>query len=428
MEKKLLTILSAIGLFFIVFSALSRQTFREETQVEEEVKIFSLNDSIRNAMSDIPELEGLDSRMEKYIKRWQMKGASLAITRGDSLVYAKGYGWADEELGIPMEPGHILRMASVSKLITATGIMVLQDRDSLSIRDTVFGPRGILNDSIFTSLIRYRDYKKITIEHLLRHQAGFGRDPLFSSRDVKHQLRLDRIPVAEDFYSVVLNRPLRFKPGSWQQYSNLGYLLLSEIIEKVSGMPYEEFIRKEVLEPAGCYDMHIAGNYYEDKRPNEVRYYTHEGDGKFIEDYTDNGMMVERSYGGNNIPLLQGAGAWCGSPIEIARLVASIDGSPEVPDIISQEAIAEMTGYYDRDTFSLGWNDTHPDKGWTRTGTLSGTCALVHRYPDGECWIMISNTSTWRGPSQSRYTESLFKQCRELYSSKLPRRNLFEGI
>ena len=428
MEKKLLTVLSAIGLFFIIFSIVARHCSRVEMPVEEEVTIFRLNDSIRNVMSDIPELEGLDSRIEKYLKRWQMKGGSLAITRGDSLVYAKGYGWADEELGIPMEPGHILRMASVSKLITATGIMVLQDRDSLSIRDTVFGPRGILNDSIFTSLVRYRDYKKITVEHLLRHQAGFGRDPLFSSRDVKHQLRLDHTPVAEDFYSVVLNRPLRFKPGSWQQYSNLGYLLLSEIIEKVSGMPYEEFIRKEVLEPAGCYDMHIAGNYYEDKRPNEVRYYTHEGDGKYIEDYTDNGVMVERSYGGNNIPLLLGAGAWCGSPIEIARLVASIDGSPEVPDIISPEAVAEMTGYYDRDTFSLGWNDTHPDKGWTRTGTLSGTCALVHRYPDGECWILITNTSTWRGPSQSRYTESLFKQCRELYSSKLPCRNLFEGI
>ena len=428
MEKKLLTVLSAIGLFFIIFSIVARHCSRVEMPVEEEVTIFRLNDSIRNVMSDIPELEGLDSRIEKYLKRWQMKGGSLAITRGDSLVYAKGYGWADEELGIPMEPGHILRMASVSKLITATGIMVLQDRDSLSIRDTVFGPRGILNDSIFTSLVRYRDYKKITVEHLLRHQAGFGRDPLFSSRDVKHQLRLDRTPVAEDFYSVVLNRPLRFKPGSWQQYSNLGYLLLSEIIEKVSGMPYEEFIRKEVLEPAGCYDMHIAGNYYEDKRPNEVRYYTHEGDGKYIEDYTDNGVMVERSYGGNNIPLLLGAGAWCGSPIEIARLVASIDGSPEVPDIISPEAVAEMTGYYDRDTFSLGWNDTHPDKGWTRTGTLSGTCALVHRYTDGECWILITNTSTWRGPSQSRYTESLFRQCRELYSPLLPKRNLFDGI
>ena len=52
-------------------------------------------------------------------------------------------------------------------------------------------------------------------------------------------------------------------------------------------MPYEEFICKEVLEPAGCYDMHIAGTYYEDRRDNEVRYYTHEGDGKYIEELRD---------------------------------------------------------------------------------------------------------------------------------------------
>ena len=293
MEKKILLILTLLGLISVLFCIIpGRGTYTDPP--EEEVHMIHLNDSITNSMSMIPELEGLDKKVEKYMRRWQIKGASLAITRGDSLVYAKGYGWADEELGLSMEPGHILRMASVSKLITATGIMVLQDRDSLSIRDTVFGPRGILNDSIFTSLIRHKDYRSITIEHLLRHQAGFGRDPLFSSRDVKHQLRLDRTPVAEDFYSVVLNRRLNFKPGTWQKYSNLGYLLLSEIIEKVSGMPYEEFIRKNVLEPAGCFDMHIAGNYYKDKRPNEVRYYTHEGDGKYIEEYTDSGIMVER--------------------------------------------------------------------------------------------------------------------------------------
>ena len=191
-------------------------------------------------------------------------------------------------------------------------------------------------------------------------------------------------------------------------------------------MPYEEFMIKEVLVPAGCYDMHIAGSYYEDKRANEVRYYTHEGDGKFIEEYTGSGNIVERCYGGNNIPLLSGAGAWCGSPVEIARLVASIDGDPGVPDIISQEAVAQMTEYFDTETFSLGWNDTNPDKGWSRSGTLSGTCALVKRFPDGECWILITNTSTWKGPNQAKYTNELFRQCRTLYSSKLPKQNLFE--
>lgn len=385
-----------------------------------------LNQTLCNDSSSFAELAGLDRKVEAYLRKWTMKGASLAITRNDSLLYAKGYGWADEELGIRMEPSHILRMASVSKLITAAGIMVLQDRDSLSIKDTVFGPSGILKDAEFASVIKDRNHHKITIEHLLRHQGGFYRDPLFSSRDVKHQLQLDCPPCKEDFFRLVLKHNLRFMPGSWQKYSNFGYLLLSEIIEQVSGMPYEEFIRKEVLAPAGCFDMHIAGSYYEDRKENEVRYYTHEGDGKYIEEYNDSGEMVERCYGGNNIPLLSGAGAWCGSPAEIARLVASIDGRPEVPDIISQEAFEQMIEYFDKDTFSLGWNDTAPEKGWSRTGTLSGTCALVRQFPDGECWVMITNTSTYRGPGQARYTEALFNQCRELYSDKLPKRNMFE--
>lgn len=385
-----------------------------------------LNLLLTNDLSDIPELSGLDRRIRNYMNKWQIKGASLAITRNDSLLYAKGYGWADEENGIEMGPGHIMRMASVSKLITATGIMVLQDKGLLSIKDTVFGPSGILNDSLFIRTIKDRNYHKITVEHLLRHQGGFNRDPLFSSRDVKHQLQLDHAPEKEDFYRLVLSRRLRFIPGSWQRYSNFGYLLLSDIIEKVSGKPYEQFIKEEVLRPAGCYDMHIAGNYYEDRRSNEVRYYTHDGDGKFIEEYNDSGRMVERCYGGNNIPLLSGAGAWCGSPAELSRLVASIDGDPRIPDIISRNSFLQMTEYLDTETFSLGWNDTNPAKGWSRTGTLSGTSALVKHFPDGECWILITNTSTWKGPGQARYTDALFKQCRELYSDRLPERNLFE--
>lgn len=426
MNRKVVLIIASFVAVSAIVTAIVAGGRHESITPTEEEKVFRLNDTLTNEMSDIPALEGLDRKIRTYLRKWHMKGASLAITRGDSLVYAKGYGWADEENGIEMSPRNILRMASVSKLITAAGIMVLHDRGDLHIQDTVFGPSGILNDSIFNSLIKDRNYHKITVEHLMRHQGGFRRDPLFSSRDVKHQLRLDHAPEAEDFYRVVLNRRLKFAPGSWQSYSNFGYLLLSQIIEKVSGMPYEDFIRNEVLRPAGCYDMHIAGTYYEDKRDNEVRYYTHEGDGKYIEEYTDSGIMVERCYGGNNIPLLSGAGAWCGSPAEIARFVASIDGRPEVPDIITPESVELMTGYYDKDTFSLGWNDTHPAKGWSRSGTLSGTTALVKLFPDGECWVFISNTSTWKGPRQAKYTDALFRQCRELFSDKLPCRNLFE--
>lgn len=426
-RRNLLTIIISIFSVAAIVTAIVVGSRRNDDLMNEEFEdsIFRLNDTLTNEMSNIPDLLAMDRKVNAYLRKWHMKGASLAITRGDSLVYAKGYGWADEENGLEMSPRHILRMASVSKLITAAGIMVLHDRGELNIKDTVFGPSGILNDSTITALIKDRNYYKITVEHLMRHQGGFRRDPLFSSRDVMNQLQLDHAPEAEDFYRVVLNRRLKFAPGSWQSYSNFGYLLLSKVIEKVSGMPYEEFIRNEVLAPAGCYDMHIAGTYYEDRKDNEVRYYTHEGDGKYIEEYNNSNVIVERCYGGNNIPMLSGAGAWCGSPAEIARFVASIDGRPEVPDIISKESVELMTGYYDRDTFSLGWNDTHPDKGWSRSGTLAGTTALVKLFPDGECWVFISNTSTWKGPRQATYTDALFRSLRQSYSGKLPQRDMF---
>ena len=385
-----------------------------------------LNLMLTNEMSSRPELEGLDRKVSRYLSKWFIKGGSLAIMRNDSLVYAKGYGWAEEDKELEMKPSHIMRMASVSKLITAAGVMVLQDKGMISIKDTVFGPSGILHGTPLDSLIKDKNCHKITVEHLLRHQGGFFRDPLFSSRDIMHLMQLDHAPEADDFFRFVLPKRLRFMPGEWEKYSNLGYLLLSRIIEEVAGKSYEAFIKEDVLLPAGVYDMHIAGIYYEDKRDNEVRYYTHEGDGKFIEEYNNSGRIVERCYGGNNIPMLSGAGAWCGSPAELARFVASIDGRDEIPDIISKEAVAQMTEYIDKDTFSLGWNDTDPAKGWNRTGTLAGTTALIKYFPDGECWILITNTSTWKGPGQARYTNELFKQCRELYSVKLPAINLFE--
>lgn len=385
-----------------------------------------LNTTLSNSLSNITELEGMDKEIRRYLAKWDMYGASVAIMRNDSLIYAKGYGWADKSVNDTMNVGHILRVASVSKLITAIGIMKLQDEGKLSIKDKVFGETGILKNTTLDSLAKDTSYRHLTIEHLLRHQGGFYRDPLFSSKDVKLQMKLNHPPTADDFFRLVLSRKPNFTPGTNQKYSNVGYLLLCRIIETVTGEPYEKYMTENILEPAGCFDMHIGGNYYKDKRINEVRYYTHKGDGQFIPEYTGSGKIVERSYGGNNITLLSGAGAWCASPVELARLVASIDGKDEIPDIISKEAIAQMTEYINKDTYSLGWNQTCPEKGWDRTGTLSGTTALIRYFPDGECWLFVSNTSTYRSNLQAQETDSLFRKCRKLYSKQLPARNLFE--
>ena len=370
-------------------------------------------------------LPGLDQRVEKFMRRWDLKGAQVGVMRGDSLLYLKGYGLADEN--VEMQPGRIMRVASVSKLVTAAAIMKLCEQGKLTLDAKVLGPEGILNDTSFTAAIRDKKHFRITVEHLLRHQGGFTLrlgDPLFNSLDFAAMNRLTEAPTEDELCRIVLHRRLSFVPGKSQSYSNFGYLLLSKVIEKVTGQSYEQYVRREVLAPAGCYDFHLAGNFYEDKRENEVRYYMH-GNTELVPCYDLSGQMVERCYGGNNIRGLKGAGGWCCSVVELMRFVASIDGRPGVPDILSRESVDKMTEYVDKHTFSLGWNDTDPKIGWTRSGSFSGTAALIKYFADGECWIFVTNTSTYRGHHFSRRISLFFSESRRDFSKQLPNKDLF---
>ena len=419
-SKKLVACVSALAAVVVV--AIASGFIKRKETVRTPV---NLNETLVNAMSDTSSLEGFDKYVKDYMTTWGLKGASLSVMRNDSLLFAKGYGMADTN--VPMRPGNILRMASVSKLVTAVGIMILQEREYLSLKDQVFGTGGILDDSLFNAAIADSLYMKITVEDLLRHKGGFskkGGDPMFSTRWLMIQNRWKNIPTKEQLTVVQLKRPLAFEPGTWQDYSNYGYLALSMVIEKVSGMSYEDFIQENVLHPAGCTGFRLAGNYYADKYPEEVRYYVQKDDSP-VDEFNNSGRKVIRSYGGNNVAGLLGAGAWVGSTPELALLVASIDGKPEVPDIISKESVEAMTEYFDPDTFSLGWNDTKPTGEWTRTGTFAGTSALVKYFPDGECWVFITNTSTYKGPGLAKFTTELFENLRSRYSSRFPLRNMF---
>lgn len=373
----------------------------------------SLNVYITNELSEIPELQPMDVAIDSFMDFWTLHGVSLAIVRNDSLVYAKGYGKADAST--PMTPGTTLRMASVSKLLTAIGIMKLQEEGKLFLDTPVFGPLGILGK--YDSYIKDDNYYLITIEHLLRHQAGFttrGGDPVFSPwTDLDALLKKQ------------LGRRLSYEPGTWQEYSNFGFLLLSLVIEEVSGQSYESFMQQKVFEPNLCHGFSIGGNYLADRHPGESRYYM-QPDAEKMPSFDGKYALVEKCYGGNNVTGSQGAGGWTGSTVEMARMVALIDGCDVLPDILSAFTVDQMTHYLDPDTYSLGWNDTKPTGEWTRSGSFSGTQALVKVYPDGECWILFSNTSAWRGSRFANNINALFTNLRSRFSAALPHRDLFQ--
>lgn len=408
-------------------SSCSSDKSQEKDSIYEASNRKHLNDTLTNALSAQPELHAMDSIMQRYLKRWEIHGAQLAISRHDSLLYARGFGYADKDRKIPMEPSYIMRMASVSKLVTATGIMKLRDMGKIRLSDKVFGPKGILNDTFYVNSIRDKRYFDITVEQLLRHKAGFTNyagDAIFSTRYIMQQNRLTTPPDHRTLLRIVLRRHLGYTPGTAQRYCNIGYTLLSLIIEKRTGMSYENFMQRYVLNPAGCYDFHIAGNYLKDRRPNETVYYMHSSSVP-VPEFNNSGRMVVRCYGENDITTALGAGAWVASAAELCRLVASIDGDRIVPDVISPQAVKLMTQEMPDHQFSLGWNFTPRNRPWIRTGSLVGTSALVLRYPDGECWVFITNTSTWKGHKFSQDTMALFEKLRKRFGSKMPKRNMF---
>lgn len=408
-------------------SSCSSDKSREKDSIYEVNHRMHLNDTLTNAMSAQPELHAMDSIMQRYLKRWEIHGAQLAISRHDSLLYARGFGYADKDRKIPMEPSYIMRMASVSKLVTATGIMKLRDMGKIRLSDKVFGPKGILNDTFYVNSIRDKRYFDITVEQLLRHKAGFTNyagDAIFSTRYIMQQNRLTTPPDHRTLLRIVLRRHLGYTPGTAQRYCNIGYTLLSLIIEKRTGMSYENFMQRYVLNPAGCYDFHIAGNYLKDRRKNETVYYMHSSSVP-VPEFNNSGRMVVRCYGENDITTALGAGAWVASAAELCRLVASIDGDRIVPDVISPQAVKLMTQEMPDHQFSLGWNFTPRNRPWIRTGSLVGTSALVLRYSDGECWVFITNTSTWKGHKFSQDTMALFEKLRKRFGSKMPKRNMF---
>ena len=184
----------------------------------------------------------------------------------------------------------------------------------------------------------------------------------------------------------------------------MGYLVLSRVIEVASGKSYEQYLQEHVLWPAGCYDMHIARNYYEERYPMEVKYYGNDPNDR-IESFDGSGEMRPRQYGGHNIRGLQGAGAWVSSAVEMLRLVASIDGKPEVPDILSPESVAEMRNITRKGDYALGWARYHEStQTLVRTGTMSGTCAYIEYKTSGISYAFLTNTSNYRGAS---FTNSL---------------------
>ena len=364
-------------------------------------------DSSRNNLAMAVNLQPIDSMINRAMSSLRLVGASVAIVKNEKLVYAKGFGYADLEEKEMVTAESKFRIGSVSKLITAIAVMKLAEEGELSLDDYVFGEKGILKGGIYDKAGNSNVYK-IKVKHLLNHTAGWSLltygDPMFIPHKI-HQMDKASYPIDfDEVIEFVIERHLPYRPGTRFNYSNFGYCLLGRVIEEVTGDDYEDWVIEEILAPHGIENMSIAGNFLDDRKRNEVKYYDRSADNQQLS-FDGSGEMAYKPYGADDIEMLGPAGGWLATATDLMRLLVMVDGyNDRYADMLTSTSIDQMVNGVGGVNRPLGWRTTKGGH-WWRTGTLSGTSALLTRDINGYSWVVISNTTPRRGsfPSTSRW-------------------------
>lgn len=392
-----------------------------------------------------PRLEPFDELMSSFIQEHKIPGASLAVTRSGKLVYARGFGFADVELRVPVQPTALLRIASVSKPLTSVAMLQLVDRRKLRLDDPVtdhlkvqpFLPQDARLD---------RRWNQVTIRHCLQHTGGWDRgksfDPIARPRRIAEALGI-RPPVTPDqVVSYMMGQPLDFNPGERFAYSNLGYLVLARVLEAVTGRSYESYVQQEVCAPLGIKTMRLGHALLERRAAGEVKYYDSQSRQGLCLYPPKVGQQVPMQYGAENFEAFEAHGGWIASATDLVRFASAFDDVNSCP-ILSAQAIQEMwarpvgTAGEDADGkpkpayYGCGWmvrprGNTGLCNAW-HAGFIAGSEALLVRRWDHLSWAVLFNTSMRRaGKSLAQLIDSRLHRAANAVKS-WPDVNLFES-
>nr|WP_262904533.1 serine hydrolase domain-containing protein [Hymenobacter lucidus] len=343
-----------------------------------------------------PQLAHCDAAIEQFMQRWKIPGASVAISRQGKLVYSRAFGYADLARTVPLQPSHLLRVASVSKPVTATAIMKLVEEGRIELSHKAFGPEGYLQSAYYTSAIHDERIYDITVQQLLEHSAGWNRnngtdgfstsDPIDFPLHVADALSVPN-PVGDStMVRFLLTKGLDFRPGARFAYSNVGYLVLGKILEKVTGQPYEAWVQQHILAPAGIQEAHLGHNLLADKAEREAEYFSKDHRASCY----GTGKSVSAPYGSWNLEAMNAHGGWLFTARDLVRFLLATDGNPARPDVLAPATVELMQ--------EPSENNRHYGKGWMvskkvnwHTGSLDGTASCVAQTADGYTWAILLN-------------------------------------
>jgi uncharacterized protein YbbC (DUF1343 family) len=190
-----------------------------------------------NVAVSVEKLAAIDGAVESEIKQHHLPGAVVLLARQGRVVWRKAYGArAVEPAREPMTPETVFDVASLTKVVaTATSIMILVERGKVKLSDPL---------SNYIPEITGEGRERITLELLLTHRAGYAPDFDLKERWTGYDEAIKRL----------VREPLRNPPGARFVYSDINYIALGEVVRRVSGLPLDQFARRNIFEPLGMRD------------------------------------------------------------------------------------------------------------------------------------------------------------------------------
>lgn len=352
------------------------------------------------------ELAKLDTMMKEFISARSISCAQLAVTRRGKLVLARGYGrYVANRMLYPVRPTTPFRLASLSKHITCAAIMRLAQDGKLSLSAPITTLLGLPTDAD-------PRLAKVTVLRLMQNLGGYdkaasGKDYLFSDHAISAALDVPLPITMEHILKYATSRPLDYDPGTRMSYNNFNFTLLGRVIEKVSGQPYESYVKQNVLGPAGLTRPRLSKSL-----PTGEVTYNSKYTAKTVLD--DSGKVVPYPYGGANYANLDSAAGWAASAVDLVRFSRVFDGATSVltpASIAALFAKPEIGENANGSWYTGGWWVRSKGGGlntW-HTGSLPGTFTLLTRTYSGISFACTFNRREEEGsPDFDAFHDELY--------------------
>ena len=275
--------------------------------------------------------------------------------------------------------------------------MHLVEHGRLHLDDKVFGPQGILDTSVYRISADPR-YADITVRQLLSHSAGFyfvfPADPIFQTFNIAVDAGLTPPTYSPEVIIqwALKNVTLHYTPGTSATYTNFAFVILGEVLHRITGIPYNTFVRDSIFAPLNIRDVNPGKTLPQDRLPNEVSYYEYPGAPLSTSIFTGIPNSAPAPYGGYNWEIMTAAGGWVASAQDLCRLLVAVDGSDTKRDILLRTSIDTMSHPSTNwPAYGLGWNLGGND--YYHLGGIQGTASEIHVNRANELtWSIIYNT------------------------------------